>query len=204
MKRMNSAMKEQAKEVNGRPIENMDVDEAPAEGSTTIAFVHGKEIKIQMKNGSQRKIRTNTFNNFECFVCKKPFPSSVSLRRHMKMHTKKYTCVVCHKRYTIDQNDRHVCNHQQSISCEYCSQAFNSTKQLLDHLKTAHSDETKMYTCLECNKIFAMVFLKDTHERSHDTIKPSNCNICSKSYANQALLKRHQKREHRNQEERTL
>lgn len=76
-------------------------------------------------------------------------------------------CIVCLKQYDEIRMD-HLCIQEGSISCEYCSQSFSTTKPLLDHLESVHS-ERKMYKCLKCSKFFPMEFLKDIHERSHNT-----------------------------------
>lgn len=138
-------------------------------------------------------------HKFECYLCKKTFPTSTSAWDHMRVHNKDYrSCFVCRERYVRSQGDKHLCIQQQPISCEYCSKAFSSTKRLLEHLVSAHN-ERKMYKCCKCTKHFGMIFLKNIHERSHDTVIPYNCNMCSKSYSMLELLTSHQRRDHMNQ-----
>ncbi|XP_055305238.1 zinc finger protein 82 homolog isoform X2 [Sitodiplosis mosellana] len=136
---------------------------------------------------------------YECYICKREFKLSCSIQRHMKVHIESNEkCDVCRSEVTADQ---HLCIEEENISCEYCPQTFVSTKNLLEHLESAHS-EKKLHKCLKCHQYFRMMFLKIIHERNHDIItKPFHCEVCPKSFSIRDSLMNHRQREHANQEE---
>lgn len=128
---------------------------------------------------------------YECYICKKEFKARARVQKHMRVHLeKRKNCAVCQFQGATDE---HLCVQEECISCEYCPQKFISTKDLLEHLESAHN-EKKLHKCLKCNNYFRMMFLKIIHERSHDVIEKFVCNFCSKSFTFQDSLINHKKR----------
>lgn len=146
----------------------------------------------------QRKRRTwmpiSRPYNYECYICKNLYDSLPMIYQHMKVHTEP-KCHICG--YDGNQLDQHLCVEEKYISCEYCSQQYSSTKELLEHLDSVHS-EKKMHKCGRCLESFRMVHLiRIHHMQIHGMTRVFRCDKCRKVYATQDRLIRHQRREHK-------
>lgn len=107
----------------------------------------------------------------ECYVCKIKFKSVKLLETHLNTHNKheRYEkCAICRDAIEETKMDQHLCGKKEDhIICGYCPQKFNSTKHLLEHLKS-HDDNIKIYKCSECPQSFIMQALLLYHRRYHE------------------------------------
>lgn len=75
-------------------------------------------------------------------------------------------CSICDQKVEEVEMNRHFCGAEQQINCAYCSEILNSTKQLVEHLKS-HDDNIRMFRCSKCSKSFSMEILTKYHQKSH-------------------------------------
>lgn len=132
--------------------------------------------------------------NFQCFLCKISFESIPKLRNHMKCHKRSHKCEICQTALTRNELNSHLCDEEKSIRCDYCSNEFTATVQLLEHLRNSHSTKI-MHRCEKCPKFFPMIALKKYHMKVHeqDTTKPFICEVCTKAFAKKIYLQIHSK-----------
>lgn len=130
---------------------------------------------------------------FECFMCKAKLKSFIDMRQHLKQHNEAtpFKCKICAMHFSAEHYGQHLCKGQ-SVQCDYCTESFQTTTNLLEHLE-CHNGQHKLYKCQDCSRIFPMVFLLDCHRaRQHRTIeKPYTCRICMRSFRLANSLTKH-------------
>lgn len=147
------------------------------------------EMRARRQELRERRMR----RLFECFMCKAKLRSFVDMRNHLKQHNEAtpLKCKICSMQFSAEQYEQHLCKGQ-SVQCDYCSESFRTTTSLLEHLE-CHNGHHKLYKCLDCSKIFPMVFLLDCHRaRQHRIIeRPYSCRICMRSFRLANSLTKH-------------
>lgn len=130
--------------------------------------------------------------SFQCYLCQRCFPLLRELRIHMKCHERSYKCEICRSPLTFNELNTHLCGKEESIDCDYCPNTFIATSKLVKHIETSHG-KRKFYQCEKCPKFFPMITLKEWHIITHaqDLPRLFVCNICSKAYAMESVLKTH-------------
>lgn len=123
-------------------------------------------------------------------------------------------CELCQKRLPTDELDTHFCinNGQTTIQCGYCSLMFESTYNLIAHLKVFHDDKT-FVECNICNAKFEMDALLEVHKTIHvnglddlrhfkkDSLADGyQCGSCGEIFQTARILRSHKKRHHLNVE----
>jgi hypothetical protein len=105
-----------------------------------------------------------------CHVCKKSFPTSTGLNKHLKTH-----------------------NDERQFACTHpgCTKRFSHSSTLKDHMNI-HL-QRKPYTCKECGKGFPNGSNLNRHARIHTKSKPYVCNVCNKAFSQSSNLRVHQK-----------
>lgn len=132
--------------------------------------------------------------DFECYMCKTKFHSLKASRRHLtEKHQQNLKCAVCNEKYTAWELERHTCSGLESLDCGYCTQTFDTTKSLLQHLGNCNGDKLT-YKCRYCHEYFFMESLTQRHTKQHEDNSAFVCEICQKSFAKKTLLKLHEKR----------
>lgn len=119
------------------------------------------------------------------------------MKRHIELHVaaQNHKCEICDEHFTLVEYKRHLCGTETNLICEYCSQTFNVTFDLLEHLKNDHSNKIS-HKCRKCGQYFDMKYLRDLHENLHKKeyeyqLKPFVCEICSKRYKHKGTLQVH-------------
>lgn len=120
---------------------------------------------------------------FECYICKAPFMSYPHLISHSQLHARNCECPLCGIKLTENELKMHLCGNDPLITCDYCDEAFATTRKLLKHLEKRHTKNIKLYPCLHCTKFYSMALLTDIHMKRHEEkTKVYACFMCSKSY----------------------
>jgi KRAB domain-containing zinc finger protein len=110
--------------------------------------------------------------DLKCGICNKCFPSSFSLRFHLRWHNKKksYQCKVCSQTFS-NSTSLKLHNDTQHLNtkwtCDICGQTWNNKRQLQLHIKK-HLGRERNYECPVCSKLFAQNVVMRTHvEKLH-------------------------------------
>lgn len=153
--------------------------------------------KMSIENNS------NNGYKFECYVCKRKLSSLAQVRDHLTKHDPIVykRCLVCNEAMLRNNFKNHLCSSDRSVvPCEYCSDKFQSTSKILNHLDKFHGDDKKMYRCTVCPKYFPMKLLRDIHSRKHSIKTRTHfCDTCEKSFFSRAGLYHHLKTHNENQ-----
>ncbi|CAL4069129.1 unnamed protein product [Meganyctiphanes norvegica] len=77
---------------------------------------------------------------YQCKQCNKAFSQSVTLLRHLQIHTKKpFKCVHCDKAFPdISRLKKHLGTHtgEKTFECNQCNKSFSYNNSLMRHMKT--------------------------------------------------------------------
>lgn len=132
--------------------------------------------------------------SYECYKCKRKLKSFMKLREHMGNHLE-FTpneCKICGMFFSDENFAQHLCRGN-SVQCEYCSQSFNTTLTLLQHLETKQC-QMNLHRCNSCPKQFVMSYLLKCHSIRHAfMLQRFVCNVCGKGYAANYQLTQHKK-----------
>lgn len=139
--------------------------------------------------------------SYECYQCKHIFSNLSHLRRHLNNHNSLgskesikpgFKCSFCEMRFThIKSLFRHRRKHTTRVhECEYCPDAFETLTQLKQHLQI-HQHELKLHTCDLCPRKFPLYFQLQHHRLNHEGAKRFDCNLCSKNFVTERLLRSH-------------
>lgn len=151
-------------------------------------------MKTRTKQINVQKIDYQN-DQFECYICKIEIPTLRRMKGHLNKHVaaRNKRCQVCDEYLTPKEDNEHLCYGEQTVSCEYCSNSYNSTSELLHHLE-AHADRT-MRKCSKCPRLLGMTALMLWHNKLHETERPRPfiCSICSKGFCEKNVLYCHLK-----------
>lgn len=141
-----------------------------------------------------RRIRRRMLRQFECFMCKTKFTSFTDMRNHLKQHNDgtPYKCSICLMFFSGPQYEQHLCKGE-CVQCDYCSESFQTTKTLLEHLN-CHKEQYTFHKCEFCPKLFNMKFLLECHQLAmHRTRieEPYKCYICRRGFRLSNSLRKH-------------
>lgn len=147
-----------------------------------------------------RKQRTITPRKaeFQCYICKYEPKNYRMLERHIEQHVaaRDQKCEICDEQLTSNELKVHLCGTETDLKCEYCTQSFNVTSEILQHLKDDHDSKLlyKCEKCRRCTRFFGMKYLRDLHERlqkEDSENRPFVCGICFKRYKHKSYRDDH-------------
>lgn len=101
------------------------------------------ENVVQTPEVMQFNEKTNKERNLQCDICKKCYASKDVLRKHKKIHMKKYPCTICDKSFDKDVDfNKHMDLHAglRPFNCAYCANSFGEESSLKTHLKRIHPE----------------------------------------------------------------
>ncbi|XP_045776707.1 zinc finger protein 70-like [Maniola jurtina] len=159
--------------------------------------------------------------NLECDHCGKVTGSRAAMTKHLEIHgEKKFACDVCgYQTYTIEVMRRHVLTHvpDKPHKCPLCERSYIQKVQLQRHMKAhaghccavcgasfktepkllIHQSKHKGETMMSCpfekcpfyQKEFKGLESLEDHIKKH--YKPYECELCKKSFNNEANMRRH-------------
>ena len=106
-----------------------------------------------------------------CNFCKKDFPTSKALRKHLKMHRGQsyYICQNCGKHlassHMMDMHKASCGSKDFLHNCWACGKGYHTKQVLVQHLKVHHPPASeKEHTCLECKVVFNLVKTMREHQ----------------------------------------
>ncbi|XP_039527842.1 gastrula zinc finger protein XlCGF8.2DB-like [Pimephales promelas] len=137
---------------------------------------------------------------FSCKLCGMEYRQSISLVRHMRIHTGEapYTCELCgrgfrRKDWLVLHSSVHTGNKRKSIkrfSCDQCGKMFTGSTALQSHLYK-HRGE-RPFTCVHCDKtFFSQTNLKRHQIESHSDSKQFCCPVCGSGFSRLFSLQKH-------------
>ena len=186
------------------------------------------DFEETIKNNDENKAQAKQSPVSKCKVCNKEYRHEASLKRHTnKVHTdasETFPCDMCDLKCTRKDNlyvhKRKVHNAYHlnldairnsqitRLSCEMCSQNFESIKQFEAHiaLKVCQDkfnmfdlDEKEKYQCDLCTRSYAHKKNLLAHMNwKHRNSEIFKCEICDVTYLHKRSLERHSKRLHGN------
>ncbi|KAL5007816.1 hypothetical protein ScPMuIL_016622 [Solemya velum] len=132
----------------------------------------------------------------QCLQCGKKFETKQNLKRHARMHNKKFVCSICQA--SFQQNCRlkeHLEKHKtdKPFECPTCNKKFRDQQWMKEHIRFHHEGETP-YKCGICDERFIRKSYRDSHYVSkHYKITLFVCKACGRNFSHADLLQAHQK-----------
>lgn len=125
-------------------------------------FQKRRDVRIHI---ARRHIR-NEDKVFKCDQCDKAFAMICLLNNHKIIHTSKYECRICQRRFGhwLDlKRHREKHSNEKQFRCQYCRRSYKSRHDCKRHEKSHQYD--KHYRCERCRKSFARSDDLRTHLR---------------------------------------
>jgi hypothetical protein len=148
---------------NGSKFKMMPFDSAASSASTNNT---AKENSGNSNFASGGGLKLREKGKHVCQFCKKTFPRSANLIRHVRTHT-----------------------GEQPYSCSYCDRSFSISSNLQRHIRNIHNRE-KPFKC----KILLLVCFSLCNNYLNFTIKRSIGNKCQRCFGQQTNLDRHMRK----------
>ena len=79
------------------------------------------------------------------------------------------------------------------LTCPLCSRIIKGRHRLQLHLNTHKKPTSSRVQCVTCGKTYSSRWTLRTHERLHTGERPYNCSLCSSSFSDGAVYRRHMK-----------
>lgn len=106
-------------------------------------------------------------------------------------------CLVCMAEYMVNGEEKHICNGDHQIGCDYCGQLCTSTLELIEHLNDYHNEKS-FYHCSKCPEMYSMPQLLQFHIMSHPFTEPVYiCNICEEHFQTKDQMDKHHEKIHK-------
>ena len=132
-----------------------------------------------------------------CTFCRKDFPTSKALRRHLRMHKgeSNHICQKCGKHLASSCiMDMHK---DFPHNCWACGKGYHTRQALVQHLKVYHPPASKKEcTCPDCKVVFKFVKTMREHQTTHRGLFPCPVEDCPAVFSlpkhhNHHLLEKH-------------
>lgn len=107
--------------------------------SSLIQLDNGTLVNLKAAPQEEESVAvTEKPRNLECDVCHKKYASKDVLRKHRKIHNKKYKCAKCDKGFDREDDfHTHEKTHEgfRPYPCLYCANSFTKEHSLTIHMK---------------------------------------------------------------------
>ena len=139
-----------------------------------------------------------------CCGCGNVFPTEVALMEHAKIHvedykstvsTKSFECEICHRKFVTMKRlqEHHEDRIENKLKCPICLSMMSCSKNMMNHMNTAHSDQQKEIKCHVCNKQLRSKATLKKHLEIHDPNRKAEfpCDICGQKFYEKSEVSRH-------------
>ena len=156
--------------------------------------------KISMDPGSKDEPSKEEHREYQCSLCEKSYPTSLSLKWHINyVHVNATTLFTCNEDGCGKsfKNKSKLRVHSElhsapSKKCPFCDKLFHSELRIKIHIRSKHVDDDQMlYQCEQCHKGFSAMYSYEAHMNDHKNIRPYECALCEKTYRNSVDFKHH-------------
>lgn len=151
---------------------------------------------FKYKNNLRKHVRSHSEGDkFICNHCGRNFSMKGNLKMHIeRLHSSKSGyCNICLK--NVSNIEAHMWKHtgERPLKCEYCANSFAEQNALARHINFRHK-KTDRYKCTVdgCSVKFPSRPMLDFHvAKLHGTVKPFQCDKCSRGFYRKSDLARH-------------
>lgn len=166
------------------------------------------QASLSSKSGIRSHLLTHIQKDerLKCEICELTYATKSGLRKHQKFvhsnESKRFICTICgeglRQPYLLKE---HMSKHtgEKPFKCAYCEKSFR-TKRLRSEHERIHTGE-KPYKCMidDCDRAFAYIIDLKRHKYTVHGIytKQFTCQICSKIFSENMLLRKHMKSHNR-------
>ena len=134
---------------------------------------------------------------FNCPFCDYSSKSKMSVKQHVRRHTKEkpFECRECGKTFSqkagVQQHMRsHSANKPHRCTEPNCGLTFKCLNALKTHVSMKHKGE-RPFKCNICLLTFPYSTSLRAHKRTHSDERPYQCRYCDRSFRQQGHLKTH-------------
>ncbi|KOB76197.1 Uncharacterized protein OBRU01_06187, partial [Operophtera brumata] len=154
------------------------------------AYASNNALQVHIRY-SHRKLK-----GYYCGKCRTTFNTVDEKRIHLdeSERCRRYVCNVCGDRFMssftklLHMKEAHGVEKKPQV-CPECGQAFADKKILINHFKTAHTDNNVV--CDFCGQKFVSKKDLEEHRVTHTNDKPFPCPVCSKPFPRKKNLTQH-------------
>ncbi len=153
--------------------------------------------RIMQRSSRKMHMQKTHFRADKCEYCVKIYQSDEEKIAHEKIHIgrREYLCNICSKVLSsADGYRRHRNLHSEKYKCETCNRKFRSLHSLREHCISKHSEGTdgEIFTCETCSKEFRSKLQLQHHIRNHEE-RTHMCQVCKISFSFEEQLTAHMK-----------
>ena len=125
----------------------------------------------------------NPKSKYKCPECDIVLISLIKLASHLKIHTKKFQCLICNIYFTTRKHLRihtdfyHTKSNTGQYKCNECSKRFDYKDNITRHILQAHQA-----TLLEQVKLDKNTTQNSQNEKASQKTKFNQCHLCTKAF----------------------
>lgn len=159
-----------------------------------ICQVCGKRYELFL---SLHRHMNEHYEHYICETCGKRFATSQRMLTHTRTHARGvFPCRRCEETF---ESSSALYNHVSKVhkmnkryKCPICDEKFVSYKHRLKHLSSVHGENTAIFPCPSCSKVFTMCSQRSAHIRcQHLQERNHMCPICGMKFFKKSELKMH-------------
>merc|ERR1719354_407770 len=128
----------------------------------------GKTFRTNYEITVHKRLHTGK-KPFQCSTCLKSFTTRNYLTKHQNIHTgeKPYYCEVCQVPFNTNSHLRHHNSSKRHIEMLEFTKTTNSTSNSKNLVDFSEANNTKLFSCLVCDKRFRSKDMLNIHKFLH-------------------------------------